>query len=791
MDIFGPDFAALMRSDLSPSGLQALRGGVLPMANDGETTALLDWLITAMERGAQDGLPHAELPPVDARYVEALVSVLGKRPSERIQELPRHFDFLAFTRLERVWSPFKLLNFFYRGKMEPTGGAAIVTSVRNEGINLLEWIAHHRLLGFDEFFFYVNDSDDGTVEILKALAAQELCYVIVNETHLGREGGNAFPIQSKAFEHALHFLDAVRAFKWLLFSDVDEYLVTRPLIEDASRTRPLDDLLAKLESDSSNLAGVAFSWKWFISNAAYSREDGLHFERFQASRCSDHIKSLVRLRRCTRFPTSHLPDVIVGSHFLDGSLARISELGIQLPPTYGYGQLNHYWNKSFEEFVAKRNRERGHRSLDQFFSFGDNRSFGQVELVPQPWIERLKIEVARLRELPNIDRLYQQAERHFRQEIQAFDASHNLPYIYIKNRFPIRESHDDLQSEDGSDLGVMRDSLAPRGVSKPLPLLHGTEYFAPVWMQYWHGSGQDNPWREVVCWAFTGGIVSEPGTIWMGDRRFDVSASTWGGPSIEPVTATNDLPIRQIRTPCVVLPGKSATSYGGDLSGQLLRIWVARTAADRMRLPLLVLVDQPAPEWLPHLLKEVADVPREDIEFYSPAEERVLLWHALAPVSPLGPQGLNPMINQLVERIIRLQKPAADVTQVKRIFLTQRSRRPPSDPECQNEAELVELAVRRHGFTPIAIESVNFERQITLFRDAEIVLSNAFPHAPGIMFCGADARVGSIGARSLGLSEIGALRGFRNAYFTLGIESRSRFSIDPLDFERFLEALCA
>lgn len=790
MDIFGPEFAALMGKDLSPSGLQTLREAVLPMARDGQTAALLDWLISAMEHGPQGSLPDAKISPADAHYVAALLSVLEQRPSERIQELPRHFDFLAFTRSERLWSPFKLLNFFYRGQMEPSRGAAIVTSVRNEGINLLEWIAHHRLLGFDEFFFYVNDSDDGTVEILKELAHHGLCYVVRNETQLGRAGESAFPIQSKAFEHAIHFLTPLRQFKWVLFSDVDEFLLTKPIFADASYHRPLNDLLRRLESDVSNPVGVLFNWKWFISNAAYRREDDLIFERFQSFRGSDHFKAFVRLSRCTTFSTSHLPHVVAGNGFLDDSLKPIAELSLKRSPTYDYGQLNHYWNKSFEEFAAKKIRGRDFRSFDQFFTFGNNRSFGKVEEVPEQWIRRVKEELACLRALPNMNGLRQLAEERFRREVDGCDAEHNLPAIYIQNRFSVEEAHDDRQFDDGPDIGVTRDSLAPRGVSKPLPLLHGSERFAPPWMRYWHGFFQGDPWPEVVCYSLMGGVVGEPGAILLGDRRFDVGAGTWVECPPEPAKDATDLPVRQIRAPCVVLPGKSTTSYGNDLLGQVLRIWVARTAVDKMQLPLRVLVDHPAPEWLPRFLKGVAGVAPEDIEFYSPAEERVLLWHALVPISPLGPRGLNPMINQFVEGILRLQKPPADVQQMRRIFLTQRSRRPPSDPECQNEAELVELAARRHGFTPLAIESVGFERQITLFRDAEIVLSNAFPHPPGIIFCQPETRVGTLGARSLALSQIGALRGFRNAYFTLGIESRSRFSIDLVEFDNFLTVLC-
>ncbi|GAB0120094.1 glycosyltransferase family 2 protein [Acidisoma sp. 7E03] len=790
MDIYGPEFAALMDKDLSASGLQALRDAVLCMAEDSQAATLLDWLITGIEQGPRTSRPEAQLSPVDTHYVDALVTALERRSPERIQVLSRQFDYLAFTRSERRWSPFKLLNFFFRAKMEPAKGTAIVTSVRNEGVNLLEWIAHHRCLGFDDFFFYVNDSDDGTEELLRAFAELGLCHVVINETRLGREGESAFPIQSKAYEHAIHFHNSLRQFRWVLFSDVDEFLFIKPVFDEPACPRPLDDLVGKLDGDPSGPVGVLFNWKWFISNAAYRREKGLVFDRFHSFRGSDHFKSFARLSRCTTFATSHLPHVVAGNTFLDDALNPIAELRLNRTPTYAYGQINHYWNKSFEEFALKKLRGRDFRSFDQFFTFGNNRSFGRVEHVPEAWIRRVKEELTSLRCLPKLNELQQLAEAKFRREIDGHDAERNLPALYIENRFPRAGADEDVQPIEVRDPGLIHDRLAPAGIGKPIPLVRGTERFAPPWVQYWHGSDKGEPWPEIVCRSMMGALVANPDVIWLADRSFDVASGRWVEPAIQPKIEATERPIRQIRWPCVVLPGKSSSGYGAGVLGQIFRIWVARDAAEKMRLPFRVLVDQPAPDWLPRLLEGAAGVPSKDIEFYSPAEERVLLWHALLPMSPLGSRGLNPMVNDFVERILDLQKPPVEGQQIKRIFLTQRSRRSPSEPECQNEADLVDLAVRHHGFTPLAIESVNFVKQATLFRGADIVLSNTLPVPQSLVFCKTSARVGSLGAWSLALSELGTLRGFQNAYFTLGIESRSRYTIDPSDFGQFLAALC-
>ncbi len=45
-----------------------------------------------------------------------------------------------------------------------------LTSARNEGSYLLDWIAYHRSIGFDHIFIYTNDNTDGSDDLLDRLA---------------------------------------------------------------------------------------------------------------------------------------------------------------------------------------------------------------------------------------------------------------------------------------------------------------------------------------------------------------------------------------------------------------------------------------------------------------------------------------------------------------------------------------------------------------------------------------------------------------------------------------------
>ena len=45
-----------------------------------------------------------------------------------------------------------------------------ILTVKNEAAFLLEWLAHHRAVGFTDFLVFSNDCDDGTDAMLERLA---------------------------------------------------------------------------------------------------------------------------------------------------------------------------------------------------------------------------------------------------------------------------------------------------------------------------------------------------------------------------------------------------------------------------------------------------------------------------------------------------------------------------------------------------------------------------------------------------------------------------------------------
>jgi hypothetical protein len=798
MDIHKSTFADFIALGLSPAGLDEAERLILSSSRDPQQADLIKWLFRRIRGSRQENKPDVVLSPADELYLEGLLSLIDQASIEsdlltttRLHRTSSKLDFLYFTRSDSVWSAIKALNFFYRSNIRPNRKAAVVVCVRNEAVNILEWIAHYRAFGFEEFFFYVNDSDDGTVELLTELARSGVCHAILNETNLGRNGADHFPIQSKGLEHAIHFLNPLREFEWVFFPDVDEFLVTQTIRADPVAERPLDDLLQRLDDQPDSPSGVLFNWKWFGSNSAYSREEGLVLERFCNCRAAGHVKTFARLSRCLAFPSSHCPKLPFGDRVLDGALRPVPNSAPEMQATYEYGQVNHYWNKSFEEFVAKLLRSWSHRSFENFFTWGNNRTFGHFESLPAGWINRVREEMKLLRSLPGVERHHGEAERRFRQSIDRYSKEQNLPAVYISERFGAAP-HPSRGADSGvaSKAGVIRHVVAPSGSRTRQPLLPGTQQFAAPWLRHWHEQVDRAAAEEIACYSVEGAVVSRFGTIWHeNEPLWPLDLSPQG--TVTKGRPDPTLPIRTVQSPCMVIPGHPRASYGDQVWDWMLGIGIARNVAMMLNLSLRLLLDVRAPAWVLNLIKSVWGLGPDTIETYDPEVERVFLPHVLVPADSLGLNGFHPFLNALIDEMAAYKRPFPSARRISRIFLMQ----PPLSQlpvrQCLNELELVQLAVRRHDFMPLTIENVSWLGQIKLFGEADIVINNSDLDIKSAIFRRRDTLVANVGFRTLFCSEVGSLRGLQNAYFMLGTESTSRYRIDPKLFANFLDALCA
>jgi capsular polysaccharide biosynthesis protein len=352
-------------------------------------------------------------------------------------------------------------------------------------------------------------------------------------------------------------------------------------------------------------------------------------------------------------------------------------------------------------------------------------------------------------------------------------------------------------------LPIQRLPVAPTaGGKQPLPLIPGTESFAEDWLVKWHRERHHWSGTDIACYSMTNAIVSGAGQVWLDGQLITspeimppyvaqgLDIANGGNQTLH---RANALPLRTIETPCLVAVGHGIRVYGHFLIELLFRILVARRAHQTTGLRYRILLDQSAPDWLLGILNEHLEVTASDIEFFRPETERVQLRCAVVPSMPLQDGRFHPATTELLAELLdRLAIPRLERS-LRRVFIVRNHIFNPAAPKrtCVNEQSLIDMAVTRYGFTPVAIESLSWPQQIALFREAEIVLGLSGSGLHNALFSQPGSRLASIGVMNLVQSQIGALVGQRNAYLSKGFTLSGRFRVDEEAYQTFLEHVCA
>ena len=227
-------------------------------------------------------------------------------------------------------------------KAVATVTSCLVTCVKNEGRYLLEWIAYHKVLGFDEIAVYDNQSSDGTFALLAPLAER-------GEIYLERvTDSDKISPQIDAYEREMRRASAA---EWVMFIDADEFVVLREPIT-------FNEFLASFPFEVSQ---ICINWRVFGSSGKVERTDELVIERFLRASSSTakpnaQGKSVARRARIVR-PWIHASHVNGPTVHDDGSVAEMPKcLGITLRISHVRAAVHHYILKSRAEFNAKLDR---------------------------------------------------------------------------------------------------------------------------------------------------------------------------------------------------------------------------------------------------------------------------------------------------------------------------------------------------------------------------------------------------------------------------------------------------
>lgn len=384
-------------------------------------------------------IPAEELNPENKMYLQSINQQLTKDASaaeKPITSVGTEYDFLAQDPRKNEDPMLWAINIALRCATKPTKKIAVLTSIRNEGIGFIEWLAFHRTIGIEDFYVYANDNDDGSTELLNILHRQGLIHFIENQTQ-----PNVSP-QKKAFRHAVEFLGELRQYEWLFVLDADEYFV--PL---NTQKASIDEIINLANEDSNGKpAAISFHWKWFGSNNAYEREKGTLLERFPHSHESDHVKTLARMQDTVSFYDIHMPILLNGRLRVNAAFEELKEHRATATPNYKFGQINHYWNKSFKEYLVKKLRGRGAiglggevRGFEEFFKWG-NTSQGKPDSGADAVIAPLKQEVEKLMAIPGVKEQMEVIENKFVATVSAFDKQNDLWQIYKSHLNPVAQA---------------------------------------------------------------------------------------------------------------------------------------------------------------------------------------------------------------------------------------------------------------------------------------------------------------------------------------------------------------
>jgi hypothetical protein len=214
---------------------------------------------------------------------------------------------------------------------------------KNEGPYLHEWIAYHRVLGFDDILVYENESTDDSADVLANLAAHALV------TPVPWSVPEDVAPQREAYIDGLARLGP--DYGWVAFIDLDEFFVL-------PRHETIQDFLA----DFGHMDAIGVNWKNFGSSGHKRYKPKLVIERF--TRCSERVYG--RNRRVKPFartaviarPGTHTCKLHKPARYLDITGVPIAD-GRSLTVNHDTIRLHHYYTKSREEWDWKRERGRG------------------------------------------------------------------------------------------------------------------------------------------------------------------------------------------------------------------------------------------------------------------------------------------------------------------------------------------------------------------------------------------------------------------------------------------------
>ncbi|SFG30528.1 glycosyltransferase family 2 protein [Sulfitobacter dubius] len=281
-----------------------------------------------------------------------------------------------------------------------SSGNVIVGCMKNEAPYILEWVAYHRTVGFDNFLIYTNDCTDGTDAVLGRL--QEMGIL----QHRNNNDWKGNSPQQHALNQALKE-PLIRDADWIAHIDVDEFVNIR------TGNGRLENFFAAAP-DATN---VAMTWRLFGHNGVPALSEAPvigQFDHCAPSFCpKPHtawgFKTMFRNIGAYEKLSCHRPNKLDDARaervkWVNGAGRDMTRDALRngwrsSKSNIGYDllQLNHYALRSADSFLVKRQRGR---------ALHVDRSIGINYWIRMDWNDHRDLSIQR-----NLPRLHAEMDR--------------------------------------------------------------------------------------------------------------------------------------------------------------------------------------------------------------------------------------------------------------------------------------------------------------------------------------------------------------------------------------------
>lgn len=228
---------------------------------------------------------------------------------------------------------------------------------KNEHRFIKEWVDYYLNLGFDDIFIY---EDYGSRSHKQIFAGYDNVH-IYKIADTGIPDYRTCKTQMELMAWFLEKLKIEGKYDWCMFCDVDEFIV----FDEGYN-------LESLCEEFKNETGVLLAWKIFNANGHIKRPEGSVIENYKTT--SDayvdgsyaqsqwNKKTLLNVKNAYKWYSNHV---------ICGAVDVNHNPDIDAPRIYEKAWINHYFTKSWEDFVdrmtARGNMGNSNRSYDNFF----------------------------------------------------------------------------------------------------------------------------------------------------------------------------------------------------------------------------------------------------------------------------------------------------------------------------------------------------------------------------------------------------------------------------------------